>query len=82
MFLAKDEVHYLGHIIFVGRVKADPEKVEAMQNWPQPRSVKELKGFLGLTGYYRRFIVGYEQIACPLTDLLKKREIQLAARGK
>ena len=71
--LAKDEVHYLGHIICMGKVKDDPAKVEAMRTWPQPKSVREFHGYLGLTGYYRRFIAGYGQIACLLTALLKKR---------
>ena len=48
--LAKKEVHYLGHIICVGGVKADPKKIEAMSSWPKLKNVKELKGFLGLAG--------------------------------
>lgn len=50
----------------------DGSKLEAVQNWPQPLTIKSLMGFLGLTGYYRKFIQNYRGIAAPLTTVLKK----------
>ena len=54
----------------------DVDKVKAIQSWPQPNSTRALRGFLGLAGYYRRFIKDYGLLAAPLTNLLKKDSFQ------
>ena len=66
------EVGFLGHVISGEGIAADPTKVESVTNWQSPTSVKEIRSFLGLAGYYRRFIENFFKIAKPMTELLKK----------
>ncbi|KOM57691.1 hypothetical protein LR48_Vigan11g072400 [Vigna angularis] len=75
------QVRYLGHKISTAGVEMGREKVSAVLEWPEPRNIKELRGFLGLTGYYRRFIRDYGKMAKPLTDLLKKRMFKWSKEG-
>lgn len=69
---AKTEVEYLGHIIKHNRVEPSPSKIAAIKSFPIPSNLREVRRFIGLAGYYRRFIQNFSRIAQPLTDLTKK----------
>ncbi|KAL5540688.1 hypothetical protein UlMin_043340 [Ulmus minor] len=67
-----EQVTFLGHVISKDGVSVDPSKVEAVSNWPRPTTVTEIRSFLGMAGYYRRFVEGFSRIAGPLTMLTQK----------
>ena len=67
-----DRVMFLGHIVSEEGVAVDPAKIEAIINWKQPKTVTEIRSFLGLAGYYRRFVEAFARLAGPLTALTRK----------
>ena len=69
---AQEEITFLGHKTSVGLIRMDKGKVQAIMEWSVPTKVTELRSFLGLANYYRRFIKGYSKRVSPLTNLLKK----------
>ena len=69
-----DSVAFLGHVISTEGVYVDPQKIEAIVNWKPPTNVIEIRSFLGLVGYYRKFVEGFSKLAAPLTKLTRKEE--------
>ncbi|KAJ8750048.1 hypothetical protein K2173_013963 [Erythroxylum novogranatense] len=67
-----DQVIFLGHIVTGEGIQVDPSKIQAVLQWEAPRNVSEIQSFLGLAGYYRRFVEGFSLISAPLTKLLRK----------
>lgn len=65
----RKSVKYLGHVVSENGVEIDPDKISALTTWPRPNNIRELKSFLGFTGYYRRFIKDFSKIAKPLNEL-------------
>ena len=66
------KVRFLGHVVSASGVSVDPEKVEAIMSWERPNSVFEIHSFLGLAGYYKRFIEDFSRLAAPMTKLTRK----------
>ena len=67
-----EKVHFLGHVVSKEGISVDPAKIEAVSKWPAPKNVIEVRSFLGLAGYYQRFVEGFAKIAAPLTALTRK----------
>ena len=67
-----NEVSFLGHIISKEGIQVDPKKIEVVVEWKPPRNVTEVRSFLGLASYYRRFVKGFSMITTPMTRLLQK----------
>ena len=66
------EVKFLGHVVSASCVLVDPEKVEAVMIWERPKSIFEIRSFLGLAGYYKRFIEDFSRLAAPMTRLTQR----------
>jgi hypothetical protein len=67
-----DSVKFLGHTISIEGISVDPSKVQQVMNWKPPKSIHQIRSFLGLAVYYRRFVPDFSRIAKPMTELLKK----------
>ena len=67
-----EQVAFLGHVVSKDGVSVDPEKIKAVTEWRRPTSVTEIQSFLGLAGYYQRFIEGFSKLATPMTRLTQK----------
>ncbi|GFX78812.1 retrovirus-related Pol polyprotein from transposon 17.6 [Trichonephila clavipes] len=76
----KKKIEFLGHIVESGTIKPSPSKILAVRNFPEPTTIKQVQSFLGLTGYFRKYIKDFSKIAKPLRDLTKKRKL-LCFRG-
>jgi hypothetical protein len=66
------QIHYLGHVLSEEGVAVDPNKIRSIMEWPTPKDVSDIRSFMGLAGYYRRFIKEFSKIGCPITALQRK----------
>ena len=64
----------MGHVVSKEGISVDPSKIQAVKDWPTPKSVTEIRNFIGLAGYYRRFVQDFSKIAASLTKLTRKEE--------
>ena len=71
-----ETVGFLGHVVSKNRIEVDPQKVEAIKQWPRPVTISKIRSFLRLTGYYRRSVENFSRIAAPLTKLTQKKNVK------
>jgi hypothetical protein len=76
-----NEVSFLGHVISSEGIAVDPSKVRDVLDWEPPKSVHQVRSFLGMTGHYRRFILNFSKISKPITELLKKGTKYVWSKG-
>ena len=67
-----EHISFLGHVVSKEEISVDPEKIKSIVMWTPPKNVPEVRNFLGLAGYYRRFVEGFSKIAAPLSQLTQK----------
>jgi len=70
--LFKEKIQYLGHVITKNGIAVDPEKIRTIMEWPIPKDVADIRSFMGLEGYYQRFVEGFSRVEYPITSLQKK----------
>ena len=70
-----EQVAFLGYVLSKDGIQIDPKKIEAVADWPRPTTIIEIRSFLGLAGYYRRFVKDFSKITAPLTRLTQKKNI-------
>eukprot|EP00253_Pinus_taeda_P002210 PITA_02210 len=71
----KEEIQYLGNVVTKEGIVVDPEKIRTIMEWPIPKDVVDIRSFMGLAGYYRRFVEGFSRVAYPITSLQKKGKV-------
>jgi hypothetical protein len=72
VLLCCKKITFLGHVVIEDGTRPDPGKIEAVVHFPQPRTVTNVRLFLGLTGYYKKYVKGYARLAAPLFELTRK----------